>query len=299
VHLDSDALLRLGAALATQLPAVPTYDRSIHFRGSEADTIRYVLCLDAINFGSGSFPHLRKRGGCSGYGTVASRLADRFRENGPWTTQELRALRADRLRRILHQAAGDPALDALMAQFAASLQALGRWLQEDCEDSFERLIATANGSAVDLVRILSTCPAFDDRWAYRGRTVPLLKRAQIAAWDLYLAFEGEAAGGFDDIDRLTAFADNALPHILRLEGVLHYASDLARAIDAGQPLPAGSEEEIELRACAVHAVELLVDRIGRMGHSIYPALIDYLLWTRPRDARFRSLPRHRTLTTAY
>ena len=45
----------------------------------------YLLTLDAINFGSGWFPTLRKRPGCSGYFTVAWALADRFREHGPWS----------------------------------------------------------------------------------------------------------------------------------------------------------------------------------------------------------------------
>ncbi len=42
----------------------------------------YMLTLDAINFGSGWFPTLRKRPGCSGYFTVAWALADRFRARG-------------------------------------------------------------------------------------------------------------------------------------------------------------------------------------------------------------------------
>ena len=54
----------------------------------------YLLTLDAINFGSGWFPTLRKRPGCSGYFTVAWALADRFRERGPWSNAELAALDA-------------------------------------------------------------------------------------------------------------------------------------------------------------------------------------------------------------
>ena len=56
----------------------------------------YLLTLDAINFGSGWFPTLRKRPGCSGYFTVAWALADRFRERGPWSNAELAAIEAAR-----------------------------------------------------------------------------------------------------------------------------------------------------------------------------------------------------------
>lgn len=58
---------------------------------------------------------------------------------------------------------------------------------------------------------------------------------------------------FEDLDRLTVFADN----LSRTDGVLVYAPELAEAIDAERPLPAGGELERELRACAVHACEAL------------------------------------------
>ena len=53
-----------------------------------------MLTLDAINFGSGWFPQLRKREidgrALSGYFTIAWALTDRFRARGPWTAAELR-----------------------------------------------------------------------------------------------------------------------------------------------------------------------------------------------------------------
>ena len=47
----------------------------------------HLLQLDAINFGSGWFPTLRKRPGLSGYRTVEAALG----EHGPWDNDELRA----------------------------------------------------------------------------------------------------------------------------------------------------------------------------------------------------------------
>ena len=51
----------------------------------------------------------------------------------------------------------------------------------------------------------------------------LLKRAQIAVSDLNLAFGGERWGDFQDVDQCTVFADNVLPNVLRVDGVLRYA----------------------------------------------------------------------------
>src|SRR3954469_7626476 len=71
----------------------PELDPERHFlEGSREDVAAYLLALDAINFGSGWFPTLRKRPGSSGYYTVAWALADRFRSHGPWSNAELRAL---------------------------------------------------------------------------------------------------------------------------------------------------------------------------------------------------------------
>ena len=46
--------------------------------------------------------------------------------------------------------------------------------------------------------------------------MPFLKRAQIAAADLCRAGVAE----FADLGELTMFADNLVPHVLRLDGIL-------------------------------------------------------------------------------
>src|SRR5687768_4756551 len=62
----------------------PELDPERHYlEGSREDVAMYLLSLDTINFGSGWFPTLRKRAGCSGYYTIAWALADHFRERGP------------------------------------------------------------------------------------------------------------------------------------------------------------------------------------------------------------------------
>src|SRR5512134_2943208 len=85
VRIDLEAL----EALEPGPP--PALDAERHYvEGTRADVAAYVLALDAINFGSGWFPTLRKRRGAdgdtvSGYFTVAWGLADRFRHAGAWS----------------------------------------------------------------------------------------------------------------------------------------------------------------------------------------------------------------------
>ena len=129
------------------------------------------------------------------------------------------------------------------------------------------------------------------RLTYDGQPVPFFKRAQIAAADVRRAGVAELA----DIDRLTAFADNLVPHVLRVDGVLRLDPELERRIDAGQLLAHDSPEEVELRACGVHAVELL----SAAAPGLCPTGIDSLLWNRGGQQRYKSVPRPRCRNTAY
>ncbi len=125
--------------------------------------------------------------------------------------------------------------------------------------------------------------------------VPFLKRAQIAAADLHRA----GSARFADLDRLTMFADNLVPHVLRLDGVLVLDPGLVARIESGQLIEHDSREEIELRACALHAVELIVAALQRIGAPSTAAEVDQLLWTRGQGPRYKAVPRHRSRCTAY
>ena len=269
-------------ALGTIEPGPPpALDPDRHFlEGSEQDVATYVLVLDTINFGSGWWPTLRKRQAAgrpmSGYFTVASGLTDRFRAHGPWSTAELRALRADEVADVL----GQPRDHELMALFAQALRQLGEFLGER---SALDLVAKAGGSAVRLAELLAGGMAlYDDRGFY--------KRAQIVPSDLALA----GVARFTDLHRLTIFADNLVPHVLRVDGVLRYHPELAARVDGGRLLAAGSPMEREIRACGVHACELLAGRIG-----VPPRTLDNWLWNRGQAPPYSRRPAHRTRTVFY
>ncbi len=58
-------------------PAAPI-DPEPGLDGSREQLAAFWLTLDAVNFGSGWFPTLRKRDGRSGYHTISAALAERF-----------------------------------------------------------------------------------------------------------------------------------------------------------------------------------------------------------------------------
>jgi hypothetical protein len=249
------------------------------------------LTLDAINFGSGWFPTLRKRDGLSGYKTVARHWNERERRDGPFTAAQLTELDGVAVARILGQ---DPAHE-LMVLYARSLRRLGAHLADEYGGRFTEVVDAADGSAVTLARTLGSWDCFADSSPYAELAVPFLKRAQIAAADLHRT----GAACFTDLDRLTMFADNLVPHVLRLDGVLTFKPGLVARIEAEQLITHDSPEEVEIRACALHAVELIVSALRQTGTLVTAAEVDQLLWNRGQQPRYKAVPRHRSRCTAY
>ena len=61
----------------------------------------------------------------------------------------------------------------------------------------------------------------------------------------------------------------------------------------------GSHEEIELRACALHATERLVEQLAVAGLETSAGQLDQWLWRRGARAEYKAHPRHRTRCTFY
>lgn len=299
VHVEVGRIASYADAIPAAFLCRPQMDAETHFLGRGNDTVAFFLTLDAINFGSGYFPLLRKRPGRSGYYSIAAALNDFFHRHGPLSPSDLAEIDGARCARIFAQRLGDPAAAELMALFARALNELGRTLLQRYGGSFIRLVAAAEGSAERLVGLLAEMPLFDDRADYRGMRVPFLKRAQLAAIDLFIALGGEGLGRFSDIERLTVCADNLVPHVLRLDGLLRYENSLAERIARGDWIPAGSPEEVEIRACAVHAGELLVKALRPRLRGGNAMLLDNYLWHRGHRPEYRKEPRHRTRTVFY
>ena len=281
VRVERDEIAAYAASLPGETSA-PDPDPH-HATGTREERAAFWLTLDAINFGSGWFPTLRKQAGRSGYFTIAAGVS----EHGPWSASELERLTAGDLATVLGQ---EPDHE-LMALFAKSLNDLGRHVMSEFGGLFAALVDAANGSAGAFVQTLSRWRCFSDVSDYDGLELPFLKRAQIAAADLHRAGVLRAT----DLPKLTMFADNLVPHVLRLDGVLRFAPELIQRIDREELIEHGSPEEIEIRACAVHAVELIVgERPGSRASDI-----DQLLWNRGQAPAYKSRPRHRTRCTAY
>lgn len=295
VHLDEDALAPYAATLGSTSLRTPSYDAVHHFTGDPKAVLAFNIILDTVNFGSGYFPHLNKQPAMSGYYTVASSLKAHFERSGPLSAPDLCALTPESTATLFAQDLRDSVRAELMRHFAEALHELGSYLDERFGGSFVRLVEGAEGSAERLAELLTEMPYFQDVSDYDGFSVPLYKRAQITPSDLALAFDGQGWGAFTDLDSLTIFADNLVPHVLRVDGVLRYAPELAQRIGAGELIVAGTPEEVEIRAVALHAVERLASHLP----GVTPRALDVYLWNRGQGAAYKAVPRHRTRTVFY
>jgi hypothetical protein len=278
VRIVEDAIEPYAATLACESPPAPDLEGA-----TLEERAAFSLTLNAINFGSGWFPTLRKAPGMSGFRTVEAGL----RAHGPWSAGAL----AEMTRAEIAGAVGQDPDHDLIGHFAVHLRELGQRVRDEHGGSFLTLARSGDGSAVALAARLASWPTWHDVSPYEDEDVPFYKRAQIAAADLALA--GIAPAG--DVDRLTIFADNLVPHVLRIDGVLRFDDDLVARIESEQLIEHDSPEEVEIRACALHACELLV-----AAHSATTATtVDNVLWHRGGEPRYKARPRHRARTTAY
>jgi hypothetical protein len=87
--------------------------------------------------------------------------------------------------------------------------------------------------------------------------------------------------------------------VLRVDGLLAYDAELLGRIERGELIPAGSPEEIEIRALAVHAVERIATDLRASGVLVTARELDYILWNRGSGEEYKTLPRHRTRTVFY
>jgi hypothetical protein len=303
VEIDGQALLFCSKKLGEKGIKVPPWENLYHFNDGGEKTVFYLLVLDTLNFCFWPAPEAKKweieyrSRKLSGYYALAVSLKQALESVIPIDQAEfLVGLSLAGLKEIL----GGRGELQLLEQRVQNLNELGRALLEEYNGKASELVESAAESAIALVRILyRRLSSFRDVAKYGGHQVPLYKRAQILAADLYGAFQGRKWGRFTDMDKLTAFADYKLPQVLRHLGILRYAPELANKIDQQILIEAGSPEEVEIRANTIWSVELIRQELEKMGRDLKAYEIDWILWNMGQDEAFKEKPYHRTVTIFY
>ncbi len=297
ITIDGAILDSFADEYATATAAMLDRDTNMLVRrsGFDADEAILVAALDAINFGSGYHDVVRKAPGLSGARSMAARLREYVAASGPLTSTRLRAITPVDCSMIFGQELDGGALEELMIHFAVALNDLGSWLDGHFGGSIVTAIERADRSAITFAESLLTMPYYRDVEVVELPSGPvavsLYKRAQITPADLERTC---GPGLFDDLDQLTAFADNLVPHVLRVDGVLRLDPELEATINAGSRLEPGSRPEVELRAAGVVVVDRLAASTGHRAMDL-----DLMLWERGAGARYKAVPRHRARGVFY
>src|SRR5215216_6233998 len=149
VRIAEDAIEPYAATLAAESPPAPDLEGA-----SLEERAAFSLTLNAINFGSGWFPTLRKAPGMSGFRTVEAGL----RAHGPWSAAALAAMTRDEIAAAVGQ---DPGHE-LMGHFAVHVRELGERVRDEHGGSFLALARSGDGSAVALAEHLASWDTWQD-----------------------------------------------------------------------------------------------------------------------------------------
>jgi hypothetical protein len=180
------------------------------------------------------------------------------------------------------------------------IQATGKILIEKYHGDFAEAVKKSNQDInVLLDSIVTNFPSFRDETTYKGRQVFFYKRAQLLISDIHQLFSKRGYGEFNNADQITACADYKLPQALRKFGVLVYSKTLADKIDQRFPIAHASEEEIEIRANTIWAIEYIRQRVQKRMPKVTSMDINDHLWLYTQTKYPDDRPYHLTRTTCY
>jgi len=299
VRIDNEALSQYAAKLDAVCVPIPSPERS-RFSSLRLQ-VNWICVLAQLNFGSGYRQELAAHCGTGAFQTM-HRGTTKLLENG-WAYDAAALAAADAALIKSHFGMDGVKLQPLVDRMVRSLRTTGTVLQTlgfaDWFHFLEHELAH-DATCNHLVSVLvANFPTFQDAASHGTQPVYFYKKAQVVAADLFRSLGSNPATPqfhFPDLATLTIMADNVIPAVLGKEGVIVLSPELQRKIDLGQPLPSGSPEEVELRACAVAVGERLTQLAN---HRFCAADLDHALWLKGKAPGFRSVARHATQDTEF
>lgn len=182
------------------------------------------------------------------------------------------------------------------------LRELGKNTLEKYDGSFSKIVEQASGNATKIVELLAKDfpNVFNDVANYHGHKVKFYKKTQLVPSHLFnikkLGLISIPLSGYNE---LTAFADYKVPQLLRKFGILEYVDKLANKVDNKIELQSGSDEEIEIRANCVWAIELATRILKKKFSFANAAKVDGIFWSKGQTKSPDDKPYHRTRTIWY
>lgn len=257
-------------------------EHELHPKAKDESTVDFVFTMDLLNFSFWSEEKDDSKRFCieyrgkrwTGYWSLVAALQRALDEKIPITTPDFwidEEQCTDELLRHVFRSATDEEIP-LFQERVQCLREAGEVLCNEFGGSFVNCIDDANFSAAGLVNLLTeNFACFRDETRFNGKRVRLFKRAQILVADLWACFDGEDFGEFNDIDKITMFADYRIPQMLHQLGCLRLSPPLENHIRDLKMIPAGSNWEIELRGTSIWCVELIKREIEKRHPEVKSA----------------------------
>ncbi|CAA0841042.1 Unknown protein [Striga hermonthica] len=289
VLIDSSGIEKFAEEMKDSIPKVEWNFEGIHYFDDTPLTVQYLLVLDALNFCFWPDNELS-------YDHLAAGLKEALEnDKSAFDADRLQKYTGPDLRKMLKWPRPLPLED----ERVRLIHEVGFELERSFDGKASKIVESSEKSAAKLVALITShFPGFRDHTVYKGHQIFLYKRAQIFAADLWGAFKGQGYGEFNDIESVTMFADYIIPAVLQQLGVLKFSPSLTNMIEFNKEIGSGSEEEVELRACTVHAVEEIRELIHKKsGKQVLSVELDLWLWA--FGIQCSSLQHHRTLSIYY
>ena len=188
----------------------------------------------------------------------------------------------------------------LLDERVKCLSEAGEILLKNFDGSFMKVFETANGDAVELTNLfIKFFSSFNDYATFEGEKVEFHKRAQLNTDMINYRLTKHEEKELSNLEKLTAFADYKVPQMLRKFGILEYAQELAQKIDSCEEIEAGSQEEIEIRAATIWAIDQMKEVLTPRFPQITARQLDDHLWSLGQTKSPDNKPYHRTKTIYY
>jgi hypothetical protein len=176
----------------------------------------------------------------------------------------------------------------------------GKVIIDKYQGKVSNLFKFAKGDVIKLIEILiKNFSTYDDSYKYKGKDVYFYKKAQLFISDVFQTFQNKGIGKLINSEELTALADYRIPQTFKNLGILEYSEYLENKIANGELIQGGSEEEIEIRASMILAVQLIHDIVKEREGKILPIEINDQMWLLRRLRFPNDEVHHKTITTSY
>lgn len=263
---------------------------------SKKDKLHFLLVFNAISFSYWGTPkwsvEYEGERFDGAWGMIVS-IGKAF-ENGELilNSSYLKDISPEQLQKILKGNVEIP----LFNERLSILREIGDVLERYFHGDFSELLHKSENDSQKLLQlILDFFPSFRDNSFYKRRVIHFNKRAQLLVADISQMFPGEIS----NLNKITACADYKLPMVLRNFGILEYSKELSGKVDKKIQILKDSDEEIEIRANTIWAVELIREELKKKIPRITSIHINDHLWLLGQIKNQSEKPYHLTRTTSY